>query len=111
MSRYRFDASLSRRPAGVPDICLLRGSQGTGKSAYSQLLTTVFDGRWQSGSGAIDGNKLTNDGALRFVTRKWKVVASSRSKNCRRIENSKRCSDHINSEAISQFRSQRGLPR
>jgi hypothetical protein len=53
-----------RRPG---HLLFLVGDQGTGKSLFTQLLATMFDGNGRASVGGIDGNKLTNDGAVRFA--------------------------------------------
>jgi hypothetical protein len=48
-------------------MLFLVGDQGVGKSLYSFMLQTMFDGVGKDQGGTIDGTKLTNEGARRFI--------------------------------------------
>lgn len=69
MLNYELDtlaymAQTGKRPG---HMLFLVGDQGVGKSIYADMLVSIFDGVGQGITSRIDGTKMTNEAARRFV--------------------------------------------
>lgn len=72
LSNYELDtlafmAQTGRRPG---HMLLLVGESGVGKSTYIQMLISMFDGVGKGMGGQIDGTKMVNEAARRFILAK-----------------------------------------
>lgn len=69
MARYELDTLAYMAQSGERPGCMLFlvGDSGVGKSVWLNLVSTMFDGTGPGQSGVIDGSKLGNESARRFM--------------------------------------------